>query len=264
MTEHGKYDPLNTEHSGTLFSYGEVPLSSLKMNRWEGNIGAALDFLTESVVTLLGGSSEDFLIPGFSSTPLAVVQQSTPNMTVKIKAGRCIVSGYFAGIDADQTAPRIGTISAPSSEDRIDILLVSTTGSLEIITGVEGTPPVAPSTPDNHLKLAEIHLRPTATVIKNLDDSTNGYIIDKRPALLSGKAHRPSTDGTPSESPDGIRVDFSVSETFVSATLQVFLNGILLRAGAGNDYVEDVDRNGYTFNSPPVLGDVIQHFYTAE
>jgi hypothetical protein len=199
MTEQGKYNPLNTDHCGTLFSYGEVPLTSLKLNRWEGNFEAAINFLTEAVVTLLGGWSEDFVIPGLSSEPLQAVEQSTPDMTVSVHAGRGVVSQYFAGIDEDETLPEIGSIAAPASEDRIDVVAIGRDGSLQLVTGTEGTPPTAPATPEHHLKLAEIYLRPTATAIKNLDDSTNGYIIDRRPSLLSGKAHRPSGDRTPLE-----------------------------------------------------------------
>lgn len=59
-------------------------------------------------------------------------------------------------------------------------------------------------------------------------------------------------------------MNFSTSETFVPATLKVFLNGLLQEEGALNDYTEDGDCNGYSFNSPPRTGDVIQHFYIAE
>jgi hypothetical protein len=247
-----------------LFSYGEVPLTSLKLNRWEGNMAAAVNFLTEAVVTLFGGWSEDFVVPGLSTEPLKVVEQATPDMTVSVNAGRCIVSQYFAGIDEDETLPQTGSITAPASEDRIDVVAIGRDGSLQLVTGTEGTPPSPPATPADHLKLAEIYLRPTATVIKNLDDSTNGYIIDKRPSLLSGRAHRPSMDRTPAESPDGLRVNFSTSETFVTGTLRVFLNGLLQQEGALKDYTEDSDCHGYSFTSPPRIGDVIQHFYIAE
>ena len=107
MTQQGKYDPSNTAHCGTLFSYGEVPLTSLKLNRWDGNLATAIDFLTEAAVTLFGGWAEDFVLPGISEYPLKVVEQSVPDMTVSVNAGRCIVSRYFAGIDEDQTLPPI-------------------------------------------------------------------------------------------------------------------------------------------------------------
>jgi hypothetical protein len=264
MTEFGKYHPTNDEHTSSLFSYGEVPLASVKLNVWNGNIQAAIDFLTEAAVTLMGGWSSDFLLTGLSSEPLKVVAQAVPDMTVSVNPGRCIAAKYLAGIDGSQTLPETGSIVAPTSDDRIDIVVIERTGHLIIVEGEEGDPPTAPTIPENTLKLAEIYLRPESTCVKDNDDSTNGYITDTRPALLTGRAHRHGTDHVPSEDPDGSRLNFSTGSVFLSGTLQVFLNGILQRAGASEDYTEDSDRNGYTFNSPPKTGDTLQHFYLEE
>jgi hypothetical protein len=49
-----------------------------------------------------------------------------------------------------------------------------------VLSGVEAATPVAPKTPTNYLLLAEIYHRVAETSIKNADDTTNGYITDKR------------------------------------------------------------------------------------
>jgi len=264
MTEYGKYDPENPEHSSLLFSYGEVPVASAKLNRWNGNIAASLDFLAEAAVTLFGGLADDFILPGLASEPLLVRAQETPDMTVRVSAGRCIVSRYFAGIDAETTLPETDSITAPATNDRIDIVVIERSGNARIMGGTEGDPPAAPDATAGTLKLAELYLRPGATVIKDTDDGTNGFITDARPSLLSGRAHRHAGDREPQESPDGTRTAFSTDGVFLAGTLRVYLNGVLQRPGASGDYTEDSDRAGYTFTSAPKTGDIIQHFYEEE
>ena len=72
------------------------------------------------------------------------------------------------------------TLTAPSANPRIDIVLIDINNSLYVLSGVEAATPVAPKTPTNYLLLAEIYHRVAETSIKNADDTTNGYITDKR------------------------------------------------------------------------------------
>jgi len=264
MTAFGKYDPTNTQHASSLFTYGEVPLASLKLNLWNGNVAAAVDFLVEAAVTLFGGWEADYVLPGLSSAPLAVTAREVPELTVSVNAGRCIVAKYFAGIDAAEVVPAAGAFTPPAAEDRIDLVVIERSGNVVVVTGAEGTPPEAPAAPGETLKLAEVYLRPGAACIKNQDDGVNGYLIDRRPGLLSGRAHRHGEDREPGETPDGVRVSFTTGSVFVSGTLRVHLNGVLQRGGAGADYTEDAGRHGYTFGAAPKTGDAVQHFYLEE
>ncbi len=54
---------------------------------------------------------------------------------------------------------------------------------------------------------------------------------------------------------NGVKVQFDTTAVFGSGTTMVFLNGILQRPGAGNDYTEDVDLNGITFATAPLATD---------
>jgi len=51
---------------------------------------------------------------------------------------------------------------------------------ISIKPGTEASSPTAPNPDSDCIALAQLFLRPGMTVIKNTDDSTNGYIIDAR------------------------------------------------------------------------------------
>lgn len=60
---------------------------------------------------------------------------------------------------------------------------------------------------------------------------------------------------TPSGTINGSNTTFTISATPTSGTLQLYLNGVRLNAGAGNDYT--LSTNTITFTTAPVSGDVI-------
>ena len=49
MSKFGKYDPSEAEHGSSLFSYGEVPVVSSKLNIWNGNIEASLNWALRNI-----------------------------------------------------------------------------------------------------------------------------------------------------------------------------------------------------------------------
>jgi hypothetical protein len=264
MSGFGKYDPTRPEHTSSLFAYGEVPLASEKLNRWNGNLEAALNGFIEAAVTLLGGGEEDLLLPGLSETPLKVVAQNPPSMRVSVCPGRAMVSRYVAGVSASADLPAGTSVLAPDLLPRVDLVALSKTGSLSVVTGEESSSPNAPAIPADSVPLAEIFLRPGAESIRDEDDGTNAYLVDVRPAPLSGRAHRHSQDGTPAEAADGVRTAFSTAGRARRGTLRVYLNGILLKSGENRDYTENPDLSGYVLHDPPRPEDVIQHFYEEE
>lgn len=64
-----------------------------------------------------------------------------------------------------------------------------------------------------------------------------------------------------SASCNGSDKNFATSEAFTTGTTMVFLNGILQRPGAGNDYTEDAGLNGVTFGTAPLTGDHLMIAY---
>jgi len=262
MSKFGKYDPAEVEHGSALFSYGEVPVASSKLNTWNGNIEASLNWAVRCVAILLGGRADDFVLNEDTGEELKVRAQSPPALSVQVKPGKAIVAQFFAGLDATETLPATGSIPPPTSQPRYDRVYLDRQGALGIEQGSEWAPPSPPSTPVETVSLALLYLRPGMTSIKDTDDGSNGYVVDDRPALLNGKAHRPNGDAAPLETPDGSRTQFSTADGFVAGSLDVYVNG-LLQAKSGV-YAEDSDGRGYTFSSPPPSGYQIQHRYLVE
>lgn len=105
---------------------------------------------------------------GFSS---ACHEQSTPNMTVRIESLRIIGDGEVTEVAAQNS----GTITAPSSNPRIDIVCIERlTGDVFVISGKEASSPVAPNIPWTGYPIAQIALQTTTTSI------TNSIITDIR------------------------------------------------------------------------------------
>lgn len=116
-----------------------------------------------------------------TGTELKVVAQGTPDMTVSVNAGDAIVAGVFCGVKA---ATNSATVTAPTTNPRIDIVQLATDGTISIKAGTENASPSAPTVDSGNMKLAELYLRVGATSIKNSDDATNGYITDARTQFI--------------------------------------------------------------------------------
>lgn len=263
MTERGKYNPQNPSHTSSLWRYGEVPVPSSKLNAWNGNIEDALSLATTMTALLFGAGSADFVLHDGSGTALQAVEQSPPNMTIRIKAGYALVSRYFAGLDADQVAPAIGTITSPAAHPRVDRVCIDREGRITLIEGEESTNPEPPGTPPDCMALADIRHRPGETCIKETDDGFNAHIIDMRPLPLTGRAHRHNTDRAPIETANGDRTVFHTLEKFVAGTLDVYVNGVLQRYGSTTLLPLD-DQRGYEFATAPPAGYVIEHRYQVQ
>lgn len=96
---------------------------------------------------------------------------STPNMTVKVDAGRLFAGGAVTSV-AQQTS---GTITAPVGNPRIDrVCIHSSTGVAVVVTGTAAGSPTAPAIPAGYLPCAQIALTTSTTAI------TDGIITDER------------------------------------------------------------------------------------
>src|SRR5579872_1519546 len=111
-------------------------------------------------------------------------QQSTPGMTLYVEAGAYFIGGTKV-IYAGGNSP---SFTAPSSNPRIDLLVIDSSGTLSIVQGTENASPVAPTYPKDKIVLCEIYNRVSETSIKDSDDTVNGYVYNHvRPFLNNGK-----------------------------------------------------------------------------
>ena len=81
--------------------------------------------------------------------------QNTPNMTIAIDSGSLLVGSVIAS----QTTQNTGTIIAPVSNPRYDLVVIdSVTAAVSVITGTEASVPALPAIPSNKLPVAQISL----------------------------------------------------------------------------------------------------------
>ncbi len=105
--------------------------------------------------------------------------QDTPNMTVKVNAGWI----YTGAAITEVTAQNTGMITAPSTNPRIDRVVVDkTTGTVSVITGSEGASPSAPALTVGKLPVGQIYLTVGMTEITNAD-LTDERVFHHGPSL---------------------------------------------------------------------------------
>ncbi len=142
------------------------------------NIHEDLYSLMSMFFRQFGGKEDGVQRTGaYLTEDLVVVAQGTPNMTVTVKEGAAIVSRKVVGLLGDITPP---VFVAPSVDPRIDIVQLNQARGISIRTGAENASPVAPTVDSDKIVLSEIFHRVGETSIKDADDSTNGFITDKR------------------------------------------------------------------------------------
>ncbi len=149
---------------GTIFAshINELQQSLIGANQlWAQNLGG--DITTTQVITI----STD------GGTWLHTVEQSSPDLTVKLKAGAGLVLGQIVRQLADEDTAEF---TAPVGDDRIDIIQTDPAGTNTIKTGTPAGSPTAPTPDSGNAVRAEVYNRPGQTSVKNEDDLSNGYI----------------------------------------------------------------------------------------
>ncbi|MDP8244705.1 MAG: hypothetical protein P9L94_11530 [Candidatus Hinthialibacter antarcticus] len=261
MGIYGTYDAQRAGNASPLFIYKETPVASTKMNRWNGNIEAGFDLL-HTVCSALFTRGELAVIATNNADALRAVEADTPDMTIRVNPGWAIVETGFAGLADQSVLPNQGAFIAPTTHPRVDLVALSSSGELLIVEGDEAETPIAPTTPNNALALAQLYHRPGAGQILNEDNDAGSYLIDARPRFAHGDAHRHSIDAAPTEAPDGVRSEFSTQDYFRAGSLQVFLNGVLQKNGV--DYYEDEGGKAYQFLAAPPATALLVHRYLIE
>lgn len=125
--------------------------------------------------------------------------QSSPDMTIHVNPA--VINSYYEQVWGQGGSPftysggNSGSMSAPASNPRYDVVYLTNAGALAIITGSEGASPSIPwsSLPSDAIAIAVIYHKTTATKIVNYEDkdanSSDSYIaLDCRPFLNLGGA----------------------------------------------------------------------------
>lgn len=261
MAQFGRYNPQNSENASALFTFQEVPLTSTKINRWNGNLVAAFELL-HRVCSSLCAKNNAAVITSQGNDSLQAQPLDTPDMRVRILPGWAILNHSFAGLMESQTVPVLGRFQSPASNPRIDLIVLTGEGELDVVDGTESTSPSPPSVPGDSIPLAQVYHRVGSEQILAIDDGVQSYLIDARPRLLLGESHYHGLDISPQESPDGVRRQFFTRHTFRSGSLELYVNGVLQEKGV--DYAEDTDCRGYTFTYSPLAHFKIQHRYIVD
>ena len=188
-------------------------------------------------------------------------EQSTPNLTVYVRAGKFISSDATKNLTfAGGSSP---AMVAPAGNPRIDLLTINDLGNLQITTGVEDASPTVPLYPSGAMVLAEIYLTVAITQIFDAN------ITDVRPFLNtggSGGGTASATEyresyivGTPKDNYSGSTTVFDLVDTYVAngSNLRVYYDGVLMRPGGSYDYVE-TDTDTITFNSARLAGSTVE------
>lgn len=151
-------------------------------------------------------------------------EQSTPNMTIQLDAGTIFDGTDLIVLGALST----GTITAPVSNPRKDIVYIDPTGGggsplvyIGVETGSEGASPADPSLSAGLIPIARINLTTSTTAIANTDiDDLRGAIWDQS----SGSYTDPLTT----------RGDILVRGASSTTRLPLGTQGYVLTAGAND------------------------------
>ena len=129
------------------------------------------DFTTQDAATYKAALDASIAVLAEIGRAFACHQSdpSTPDMTVKVDAGRVFDGQTVTGV-AQQTS---STITAPAGNPRIDrVVIDASTGTAELVTGTEAASPAAPDIPAGKLPCAQIALTVGMTEITD-DDITD-------------------------------------------------------------------------------------------
>ncbi len=95
---------------------------------------------------------------------------------VSLKVGVLKGNAYISGKLVEFAGGESADFTAPTTNPRIDLLVLDSDGNLERVEGAEGASPDVPAIPFEKVLLAQVYNRVGQTSIKDTDDSSNGYV----------------------------------------------------------------------------------------
>jgi hypothetical protein len=126
---------------------------------------------------------------------MLVAPNGTPNMTVLVAAGQCLINGTQNTVSQgsyhglNDASVSLAIAASDPTNPRIDIVVAQVRDAaysganndfiLAVVTGTPAGSPAAPATPNNAIVLAQVAVAANATTV------TSGNITDKRPIFGS-------------------------------------------------------------------------------
>jgi len=149
--------------------------------------------------------------------------QETPDLTVNVQPGVVDIKGTLVKFDGGSSP----SFTAPSTNPRIDLLTIDDTGTLIRIAGVENVSPVAPDYPTDEFVLAEIRNEVGQTLIDNVDDASNGFILRtvRSVSIVKNFFGGDGSDGSLIASSGTTNLDFSGARFLIKNYTELSLTG---------------------------------------
>ncbi|MBI2424974.1 MAG: hypothetical protein HYV27_19260 [Candidatus Hydrogenedentes bacterium] len=164
-------------YTKTTWAFEERPVASAKLNQWDDRIETALEIVYFLLGKSWGGRSG--VLRGAAEHDLKVESTPTPGLSVRVQPGYALINNLPYRLNA---ITETGTFVVPSLHNRIDLVQACLPNwNIAIKPGTESASPTAPAPDSGCIALATVLLRPGMSIIKTVDDSVNGYIVDTRP-----------------------------------------------------------------------------------
>ena len=166
-------------YTKTTWAFEERPVTSAKLNSWDDRVETALELIHFLLAHAWGGG--DGVIRGVTTDDLNVIATAPEGFSVTVQPGYAFISKFPFKLAASFST---ASVTPPVTDPRIDLVQARLDlWEVNIKTGTEAATPTSPSPDADSIGLGQLFLRTGMTSIKNVDDGTNGYIIDVRSFL---------------------------------------------------------------------------------
>jgi hypothetical protein len=113
------------------------------------------NYTAQDSATYKANIDTDISVLAIVAAMFAPHAQDSPNMTARIDAGSILANGAVVS----QSAQNTGTITAPVSNPRYDLIVIDAlTAAISVVTGTEAVSPSLPAIPNNKIPIAQISL----------------------------------------------------------------------------------------------------------
>lgn len=202
---------------------------------------------------------------------LQVTQNGTPNMSVNVAAGYCVIPGSFSFPSWGSYAPNYNDASvnkaiaaAPTTggKSRIDIVVAQindaqASGSannwaITVVTGSAAVTPVQPATPSNALLLAVVTVgnAVNSIVTANIANVVGTAQLMNTPATAASRTHRAAAQSIPNNTATVVAMDTEDYDP-----LNMFVAGVWTCPFSGVWAI----RGGFSFGAAPAAGAVLAY-----
>lgn len=178
-------------------------------------------------ILFAGLAGQDFVLSG-----CAVTAQGSPDMTVAVAKGAVLSNGVLRAV----TAGNVTISAAHSTNPRIDLVVVDSSGAKQVRTGTAAATPAPPARTANDVVLAAVYVPATDTTI------STDQIVDLRVLVTAGPTTIAKTTSPVSFN------NTNAAQTYLSVVLPsgLFLSGKTLRVRCGGNYLSNSGTGTWT------------------